>query len=740
MRGRRRVFFSEGDRLVTFFPDQMSDNTYVPPVVITALERTNADSLSGTPFVDRTLYLKNQIELSYKDLILTFELAALSYYQNEKNRYAFQLEGFSDRWIELGTQRRLTFTNLNPGSYTLAVRGSNNDGVWSEERRLGIYIIPPWWRTGWAYFGYLVLLGALGLGLARNRLNRMRLRNRLEVEQVRAESLRELDKAKSRFFANVSHEFRTPLTLILGPLEDLYDSVMGQLDDTAREHIGLAISNSRRLLRLVNQLLDVSRLETGRLQLQARRLDLGGFAVRIGGAFQSLAERKQMAFHIEVPDAPCWCYLDPEQMEKVLTNLLGNAFKFTEAGGTIQLIVSTDAESSKEGMAYVRVADTGSGIDAAHLPHLFERFYQVDASSTRRQSGTGIGLALVDRLVSLHHGEVTVESEVGLGSTFIVMLPLGRRHLTDEELAFPDGDAVPEIPWPYEEPLWDSQMYLDPISLVAASDDLSVPALLPDEDQTTLLIVDDDADIRAYMRRHLGQHYRIVEAANGREALASAQHHIPDLIISDVMMPEMDGFALCQALKQDPELDFIPVILLTAKASTESKIEGLEEGADDYLTKPFNVRELVARVENLIASRQRLKARFMGQATATSAHQSAGGAPDEAPFLAQVQTVIEAHLGEDSFGVDDLARALGLSRATLYRRLKGLMDQSLMDWIWQLRLEQAAILLSQGAGSVSEVAYGVGFKSIAHFSNRFHDHFGMSPSAYGLAHRDQKAS
>ncbi len=255
-----------------------------------------------------------------------------------------------------------------------------------------------------------------------------------------------------------------------------------------------------------------------------------------------------------------------------------------------------------------------------------------------------------------------------------------------------------------------------------------------------VLVVEDDPDIAQLVELHLRDLNCTTEiVGDGDRGLERAQSGEHDLIVIDLMLPGLDGLEICKRIRAG-EHSHVPILMLTAKSTELDRILGLEVGADDYLTKPFNVRELVARVENLIASRQRLKARFMGQATATSAHQSAGGAPDEAPFLAQVQTVIEAHLGEDSFGVDDLARALGLSRATLYRRLKGLMDQSLMDWTWELRLEQAAILLSQGVGSVSEVAYGVGFKSIAHFSNRFHDHFGMSPSAYGLAHRDQKAS
>lgn len=325
------------------------------------------------------------------------------------------------------------------------MRGSNNDGVWSEEARLGIRMLPPWWRTPWAYLGYVLMLGALAVGLVRNRLNRIRLNNRIALEHVRAESLHELDQAKSRFFANISHEFRTPLPLILGPLEDLHDGLGGHIDPEARGQVGLAISNGRRLLRLVNQLLDVSRLEHGRLHLQARHADLVAFIKGLGQAFLALAERKRITLAIHVPAQPLWAFFDTEQMEKVLYNLLGNAFKFTPAGGRITVQVSRDDHH-----AIITVQDDGPGIAPDHLPRLFDRFYQADSSSTRRHPGTGIGLALVKSLVELHRGQIAVDSTLGAGTTFTVQLPLGRAHLTDDEV-IPE-DAL-ETTWQDAPPL-----------------------------------------------------------------------------------------------------------------------------------------------------------------------------------------------------------------------------------------------------------------------------------------------
>lgn len=723
------LLFGQGEAFYALDPDRMTANPYVPQVALTRLERTHADSLSGLPQVDPTVYLKEALTLTYKDRILTFEVAALSYYYSRKNRYAYRLTGFSDQWIDLGTERRFSFTNLDPGTYTLAVRGSNNYGVWSRPATLKLQIAPPWWRTGWAYLIGMGLTVALVLSLVQSRIRRIDLQNTLEVEHIRAETLRELDEAKSRFFANVSHEFRTPLTLIIGPLEDLLDSATGTLDTPARQHVALAVRNGRRLLHLVNQLLDVSRLESGRLQLQVQTLDLGLFARRIGEGFRPLAERQEITFHIEDPEAPCPCTFDPEQMEKVIANLLGNAFKFTEPGGIVRLSVEQAPASEEEGTVRMAVQDTGIGIAPDHLPHLFERFYQVDASPTRRQSGTGIGLALVHHLVALHQGEVTVASEVGAGTTFTVTLPLADADTGASGDALPTNSWSDDLPLPVRaaEAVWGDSPAQD-----------GGPALPPAEDQTTVLVVDDHADVRRYIRDHLTPTYRVVEAATGQEALALARRVLPDLIVSDVMMPELDGYGLCRAVRQDPELDFIPVILLTAKASENSKLAGLDEGADAYLTKPFNVRELKLRVANLLAARHRLKAHLQASESSGDGYldaRAAQASPEEDAFSRQLRQVIETHLADEGFGVNDLAAALNVSRSTLYRRIDEDTSLSPMELLWTVRLERAAALLAEGAGSVSEVAYAVGFKSVSHFGRRFREVHGVSPSAYARGER-----
>jgi signal transduction histidine kinase/DNA-binding NarL/FixJ family response regulator len=667
--------------------------------------------------------------------------------------YRYRLEGFDDGWIEAGAARRAVYTNVTAGMHTFHVQARSFGGVWSDvDDTLTLHVAQFFYKTWW--FNLLLGFGLLGLGalLYRRRVRTLESRQRYlhalvdertkalvsekETVAAQADQLRSLDRTKSRFFANVSHEFRTPLTLILGPLEDLQDGRLGPLDDGIRRHVGTAIRNGRRMLHLVNQLLDVSRLESGWQELKARECDLGEYVERSLQAFASLAERKRIELRFERPLEAVLVYVDVEQFEKVLVNLVGNALKFTPEGGSVLVSLGLEpADSDDQCWARLRVSDNGPGIPSDHLPHVFERFYQVDASSTRRQPGTGIGLALVKSLVDLHHGRVSVESNVGLGTTFTVRLRLGATHLRPVELA----DSASDIAGP--------SPVLDEILIDVEDPEMpGLPAetISSDDNLTTLLVVDDNPEIRQYIRGHLAPRYRVVEAADGREALRQARAFTPDLVLTDIMMPDMNGYDLCRAIRRDPDLAFIPIILLTARESIENRLIGLEEGADDYVSKPFNVRELEIRIENLIASRQRLKASFLVAGAAAVAGSSGGAgasedgssvrsatAPSKHPsFVGRVREVIAAKLSEDDFDVDALAAALGVGRSNLYTRLSQDLATSPMDLIWRMRLERAAPMLRIADSSVSEVAYGVGFKSVGHFCRRFRMEFGCSPTEY----------
>ena len=554
--------------------------------------------------------------------------------------------------------------------------------------------------------------------------------------EAQAQRLMELDAVKSRFFANISHEFRAPLTLMLGRLEDVLAGRHGALDAEAAGELGNVRHDTHRLNHLIDQILDLSRLEAGVMPLKVRQADLAALLDNLRLAFASLAERKQITFTLAASPEPVLLYFDPDALVKVFTNLLSNAFKFTPVGGRVDIRLTHEAGPEGGGFVRVAVQDSGPGISEETLPHVFERYYQGHDGDTRLQAGTGIGLALSRELVHFHHGHVEVESTVGSGSTFTVTLPLGRAHFRVDQLVEPEGGLDESTPAPQEAQYdlfrtarqvasSDKQAYV----AAAQARDQALAAEAEAEDRTTVLIVDDNPEIRVYVRRHLAPAYRVVEAANGVEGLARARQTLPDLIVSDVKMPEMDGYAFCRALKQDPELDFIPIILLTVEDSQESRLEGLQEGVDDYMTKPFEIAELQARVRNLIASRQQLRERFAREAAASPPEDERVLSADER-FLQHAREVIGAHLADSTFGVEQLATALAMERSTLYRRLRALVDQSAVDYIRSVRLEHAAHLLSGRAGSISEIAYGVGFKSLSHFSASFSKQYDVTPSAY----------
>ncbi|MBA2556423.1 MAG: response regulator, partial [Chloroflexi bacterium] len=703
-----------------FRPEDIRDNPYRPAVVITGLRRLNRREAVGDTgsILERSIVETTSLRIPARDNVLIFEFAALDYSAPAKNRYAYRMVGFNDTWIDAGDARTATYTNLPPGSYTFQVRGSNNDGVWNETgASLVLRILPPWWRTPWAYGLYLLLATGLILGGRRYENNRIRLGERAEQEHAQAERLRELDRARSRFFANVSHEFRTPLTLTLGPLDDLQAGFHGPLAPAMAEQVDLARRNAGRVLELIDQLLEVARLEVGSTPLRARRLDLGTFVARLGEAFRPLAERRSIALILELPEEPLTVFADPVHLERVLANLLSNAFKFTQTGGTVRLTLEAEAP-----VARISVRDDGPGITLADLPHIFERFYRGSESAARHQPGTGIGLALAQELVALHGGTLEVESEEGAGSTFTVSLRLGRDHFTAEQVV----DDAPLEDWSPRLPLPVVPVEERPEGDATDSAQEGVP-----EDVTTVLVVEDNPELRSFIRMHLQGRFRVVEAADGLQGIELARRVLPDLVLSDVMMPGMDGYALCRALKKDPETDFIPVILLTARAAMEDRLVGLRGEADAYLTKPFQVEELTTQIDNLIGLRRRLRERFARKVIRM--HPApVDVASSDAKFLDQVRSVIELHLADENFGVEQLAVRVAHSRGHLHRRLKEIAGESPSDVLRRMRLERAAQLLEAGAGSVSEIAYGVGFRSVAHFSNRFQDHFGVRPSSYRI--------
>ncbi|HSM06991.1 MAG TPA: ATP-binding protein, partial [Longimicrobiales bacterium] len=540
----------------------------------------------------------------------------------------------------------------------------------------------------------------------------------LKEEQLRtqeqAERILELNRARSRFFANLSHELRTPLTLILGPLQDLVDSNGDPGRETSRHVLLGALQSGRRLNRLVDQLLDMARSESGRVKLRLRTVDGVALLRRLAESFHSLAVARSTTLRMELPDQVAPVTVDTDQADTVFSNLLDNAFKYTPPGGTVTLGAEiTHGEEGEWLLAWVE--DDGPGIPAEDLPRIFERFHRAGRGDA---PGAGLGLSLTKELVELLGGEIAVASEEGVGTRFTVRLPLTPVD-ADEGLA--DLATFQGEPGPTPPP--------QPVETRGPEGE-EVPVDL-ERDEPVLLLAEDHSELRAWMSAHLAREFRVVEVADGRRALEEARRLVPDVIVTDIMMPGMDGDDLCRAVKNDPELSFVPVVLVTARGSREYRLSSLEGGADDYLVKPFDIDELLLRVHNIVESRRRLRQRYARRSLTLPALPVHRPSPDggEADDLrARLERIVVEGLSDEEFGVDALAEAVGMSRATLYRRTEALLGESPMDLIWRLRLEQAALWLEKTEATVAEIAYGVGFKSVPHFCTRFRSRFGVTPT------------
>jgi len=618
------------------------------------------------------------------------------------------------------------------GKFVFKVKGSNNDGVWNEQgTSVRIIITPPWWRSRLAFACYFVIVLGILLGLRQFELRRSRLRAELKMKSFETQKLQEIDSMKSRFFANISHEFRTPLTLILGPINTILEKTK---DQEIQQELNLMQRNARRLQRLINQLLDLSKIEAGKMTLQARPENIVALLNRIVQTFESQAKIKGIELKFQSERDEIMAYIDQEKIENIFYNLLSNALKFTPQGGTVSVNVDIPLNPPSKGdfsippfeggpggmsvFIQISISDTGIGIPSDRLDKIFDRFYQVDDSFTHEHEGSGIGLALTKELVDLHHGKIEVQSELQKGTTFTVYLPLGKEHLKPEEVvadqsASADSEPVGGFP---KEPSESSEL------------SEGLPQTARRKALPLVLIVEDNRDMRSYMQDCLASDYRVIEAVDGADGLQTAIDKIPDLIISDVMMPKMDGFQLCQRLKSDERTSHIPVILLTARASAESKIKGLELGADDYILKPFDRTELQVRAKNLIEQRHKLRERF-SRDISLPPKEIAMTSYDE-KFLQRAMDIIEQHLSNPDFDVTILTREVGMSRMQLHRKLQALTNQSANKFIRSLRLKKAADLLNQKYGNVAQIAYEVGFNNPAYFAECFRKQFGKLPSVY----------
>jgi len=720
------LYFGGTKGLTVFNPDSIKDNQHQPEISFTDFYLFNKRvevGASDSP-LQKDISRIYELILSYDQNVITFEFAALHFTNPKQNEYAYKLEGFEEEWFYIKNKREATFTNLDPGEYTLRVKAANSDGIWNDKvTALQLTILPPWWSTWWAYILYgLLFIAGLYL-LRRYELNRINLKNQLKIERVESKTLRNLDQMKSHFFANISHEFRTPLTLILGQIESVLssDSV-----DKIKGKLLVANINAKRLLALINQLLDLSKLESGGMKILATQIDLIPFLKNIFFSFESLAEKKEVLLQFNTELSKLEMYFDREKMEKIFLNLVSNAIKFSNEGGIVKIFVELNNEDDENPKALITVSNNGVGIPEDQQDHIFDRFYQVDSSQTRSHEGTGIGLALVKELVELHKGKISVKSKVDEGTVFTIELPVAKNHLNSSEIV-PDNET--------RENQSATDLYITSESEYEIQDQEesnSENGFEADKDGGIILIVEDNKDIRTYIKDQLEENYKIVEAADGEAGLAAAKETIPDLIITDVMMPQMDGYEFAKNIRGDERSSHIPIIMLTARAADEDKISGLETGVDDYLIKPFNPKELQVRIKNLLEMRSLLRKRFSKALVIKPEEVSV--IPADKKFMEKLISEIDKNLQEEDFTTAKLSNIMGMSMRTLSRKLNSLIDQSPSNFIRLMRLNRAAELLKKKVGNIAEVAYQVGFSDQAHFTRSFKKEFDLSPSDYAKKH------
>ncbi len=686
---------------VRFHPDSLKRDTIAPRPAIVDFKLSNKPVTIGgmnSP-LSEAIWSTNLLNLKYHQNNFTLGFTAFHYGSPEHNRFLYKLEGVDEIWNDPGKQRAVNFVGLRPGKYIFHLKAANHDGVWSNPVSLEIRIKSPWWATWWAYMVYF-LMAAIGVYVFFTyRKRQWKLQSQLELKKIESDRLKELDSIKTRLYINLTHEFRTPLTLILGKTTQLAVDSRKLANRTWEESLRVIRRNGQILLRLVNQLLDLSKLESGAVPVNLVQDDIIMFLKYLQESFHSLAEEKNIALEFSSEPDELVMDFDPEKLREIVYNLLSNAIKFTPEGGEISVTFRQVGEEKLE----LEVKDSGPGIPHDKLPYIFDRFYQADTKTTKAIPGTGVGLAITKELVSLLGGNIFVKSENDKGSLFIVTLPIHREAPIQTTLA---GDGVLYAP---------TTRSTEITSAKANGNDLPI-----------ILIVEDNEDVIRYLQSILSEQYEHIVARNGSQGIVMAIETIPDLIISDVMMPEIHGYELCKTLKQDERTGHIPIILLTAKADSTSRLEGLESGADAYLAKPFDQEELLIRIRKLLELRRKLWENFSINYWLTGQKDKYFQAEDS--FLKKLLQTLEDHFSDQEFDIPQLCKALHTSRAQLYRKVKALTGKPVGHLLRSFRLQKARTLLETTDLSVSQVALETGFKHLTHFSRAFQEEFGVNPS------------
>lgn len=705
---KNQLFFGLINGFITFSPENMIDNHYITSPLITSFRLFNVPVVSGEEYNGRVLFDKalsysDKVLLDYDENFITLEFSGLNYSNPSQTSFRYQLEGFDKEWTESLFENglgRAVYNNLPSGEYVFRVSAAGNDRVWGPESEFIIVIRPPFWDTLAARIFYVILFVLIVAGFI-YALNRRNHRKMVRMQQEEAlKQKEELDQMKFRFFTNISHELRTPLTLIITPLDMMIRRIS---DEAVKKQLGTIYKNAQNLLSLVNQLLDFRKLEMKGEKLHLMNGDMEEFISSAYNNFVPMAVEKHLNFVSQTVHRPLYMFFDSDKVHKIVNNLLSNAFKFTSEGGTVNLILSTE-EIEQRNYVRIEVSDTGIGISESDLPYIFNRFYQVGNQGDEKM-GSGIGLHLVREYVNIHEGRTTVSSRMDRGSTFVVWLPM--------DLKPESGDIFEEAT---DEKPDDKEKEASGVLLSA------------DDSRRKVLLVEDNKEFRTFLKEQLEDFYQIVEAADGEEGERCAIDENPDLIISDIMMPKVDGIELCRRIKTNMQTSHIPVILLTARTADDIKINSYEVGADSYMSKPFNFDMLMVRIEKLIEQQEKRKQEFRKNIEVNPSAITITSLDEQ--LIQKCLEYIEKNMDHPEYGVEELSRDLGMVRMSLYRKLQSITGNTPTDFIRSIRLKRAAQLLQGSQLPIVEIANRVGFSSSSYFAKCFKEMFGVLPKQY----------
>jgi len=718
------LIFGGNNGLNSFDPRSIKINTTIPDVIITnflVFNKIQVSPQSDEIYIDKHISLMDQIKLKYKHSVFTIYYSSLDYLIPEKTQYAYMLEGFEESWNYVDNNRSATYTNLDPGKYIFRLKASNSSGLWNENpKNLEIIILPPWYRTFWAYLLYFALISISILFLRRLIVARTTLQHQLILKDVEKEKLDQLNKMKTKFYTNISHEFRTPLSLIISPLEALLSDI--NIQPAIKQQINVIQIHARRLLRLINQLLDISKIESDHLDLRVSRGDIVGFIKEIVTLFRWPALKRNIKFNFTSNQETYYGFFDGDKIEKICYNLISNALKYTQNGGQIDVEIAIGNGENQIDNGYVKLVfkDSGVGISEQDQGKIFEQFYRSGSGKNMDTGGFGIGLAIVNGLINAYHGSIQISSNNGEGTQFVILLPHARELFKTSEIDDADkGEKTITLDIYDLEP--DSEL---PSAREAANGILHIDK---QDKNSKILLVEDDKDLRSHLK-NLFPEYIIFEAENGEQALCNLNETHPDLIISDVLMPEMDGIEFCRKIKTNENTSHIPLILLTAKVTTEDALEGLNTGADAYITKPFDTKILRSTVKNLLESRKQLRDKYSKSVTLEPAGITITSVDEK--FIKKAIAIVEKHISDPDYSVDMFSKEIGMSRSHLHRKFNGLAGVSPSGFIRTLRMKRAAQLLIKGQLTVSEILYEIGIKSRSYFIKSFKEQFGMSPTDF----------